>query len=57
MKVRLRITGTLDERAELLSRLKAYLKDPLDDKGLSKTALARMEKAAKSNGGYLGFWP
>ncbi len=57
MKVLPRITGTLDERAELLSRLKAYFKDSLDDKGLSKTSLARMEKAAKSNGGYLGFWP
>lgn len=57
MKVLPRITGTVDERSELLSRLKAYFKDNLDDKGLSKTALARMEKAAKSNGGYLGFWP
>lgn len=57
MKVLPRITGTVDERSELLSRLKVYFKDTLDDKGLSKTALARMEKAAKSNGGYLGFWP
>lgn len=57
MKVLPRITGTLDERADLLSKLKAYFRDSLDDKGLSKIALARMEKAAKSNGGYLGFWP
>ena len=57
MKVLPRITGTLDERADLLSKLKAYFRASLDDKGLSKIALARMEKAAKSNGGYLGFWP
>lgn len=57
MKVLPRITGTVSERAALIAALKDYIKTTLGDQGLTKIALARMEKAASTNGGYLGFWP
>lgn len=57
MKVLPRIVGTVTERANLLNGLKNYFKTYLEDAGLSKKALERMEKAAGSNGGYLSFWP
>lgn len=57
MKVLPRITGTVEDRKELTDKLTAFFDTELAGRTLSKSALGRMEAAAKANGGYLGFWP
>lgn len=57
MKLLPRLTGTTEQRSDVLKDIKEYLGKLVKDKKVSAVTLDEMEERAKSNGGYLSFWP
>ena len=57
MKLLPRLTGTTEQRSEVLKNIKEYLGKLVKDKKVSAVTLDEMEGRAKGNGGYLSFWP
>ena len=57
MKLLPRLTGTTEQRSDVLKDIKEYLAKLVKDKKVSAVTLDEMEERAKSNGGYLSFWP
>ena len=57
MKLLPRLTGTTEQRSDVLKDINEYLGKLVKDKKVSALTLGEMEKRAKGNGGYLSFWP
>ena len=57
MKLLPRLTGTTEQRSDVLKDIKEYLGKLVKDKKVSALTLDEMEARAKGNGGYLSFWP
>ena len=57
MKLLPRLTGTVEQRSDVLKDIKEYLGKLVKDKKVSALTLDEMEERAKGNGGYLSFWP
>ena len=57
MKLLPRLTGTTEQRSDVLKDIKEYLGKLVKDKKVSALTLDEMEERAKGNGGYLSFWP
>ena len=57
MKLLPRLTGTTEQRSDVLKNIKEYLGKLVKDKKVSALTLDEMEERAKGNGGYLSFWP
>lgn len=57
MKLLPRLTGTTDQRKQVIADINAFLGSLVKEKKVSAETLDDMVKRAGDNGGYLSFWP